>query len=440
MTPAKKDSRSVPMTLTVSLALVVLLSLLVNHYMKKINLPGLVGMLIIGILAGPYVFNILQPEVLKVSADLRMIALIVILSRAGLELKRDTLNRIGRPALLLSFVPALFEGTAITLLGPYFLHITYLESAILGAILSAVSPAVVVPLMIHFIDKKKGTKKGIPTLLLAGSSIDDVFVIVIFSILIGLYFGTHTNILLKLLEIPESIVLGIATGALIGIVLFKIFEKYNLRATKMTIVLISVAILFTWLEDVLKGKVAISALLGVMTIGFVILEKTEKRAHDISKKLSKIWILAEILLFVLVGAQVNIKIALNAGLAGIALIFLALIARSVGTYISLIGTDLNFRERIFCVISYIPKATVQAAIGAVPLEMGVQNGGVILAVAVLSILVTAPLGAIGILFSGEKWLEKEEIHQTSSNDETLYEGNPDTEPTPASENPLPETT
>jgi len=394
--------------MAVSLALVVIFGLLSAYLFEKIKLPGLLGMLIVGILSGPYVFNLLQPELMKVSADLRMVALIVILLRAGLELRKDTLNRVGRPALMLSAIPAICEGAVIALLGPYFLHISYLESAILGAILSAVSPAVVVPLMINFIDRRMGTRKGIPTLMLAGSSVDDVFVIVIFSILLGMYAGTHTNILLKLIEVPESIILGIGVGALSGYILYHVFERYKLRATKMTIVIVAVSVLLTWLEEELKTKIAMSALLGVMTVGFILLEKAEIRAHKISQKLSKVWIFAEILLFVLVGAQVNIKVAWDAGLQGAAIIFIALMARSIGTYISVMGTDLNVRERLFCVVSYIPKATVQAAIGAVPLEAGVKGGEIILAVAVLSILITAPLGAIGILFTGEKWLTKDQ--------------------------------
>jgi NhaP-type Na+/H+ or K+/H+ antiporter len=390
-----------------SIAVIVLLGLFSNYLFQKIKLPGLLGMLIIGILFGPYVFNIIRPELLKVSADLRMVALIVILLRAGLELRRDTLNRVGRAAILMSCIPAVFEGAVITVLAPPLLGISYLEGAILGSIIAAVSPAVVVPMMLQYMEKKRGTKKGIPTLILGASSVDDVFVIVVFSILLGMYTGTQTNIGVKLLEIPEAVLLGIGAGILTGYVLFHIFEKYNLRATKMTIVVVAVSVLLTWVEDSLKAKIAMSALLGVMTIGFILLEKAEIRAHKISQKLSKVWIFAEILLFVLVGAQVNIQVAWDAGLAGALLIFIALTGRSVGTYVSLIGTDLNFRERLFCVISYIPKATVQAAIGAVPFEMGVKSGDVILAVAVLSILLTAPLGAIGIMATGDRWLEKE---------------------------------
>jgi NhaP-type Na+/H+ or K+/H+ antiporter len=393
--------------MAISLAVIVIFGLIADYLFRKIRLPGLLGMLFVGILCGPYVFDIIEPELLRVSADLRMVALIVILLRAGLEMRRDTLNRVGKPALLLATIPAVFEGVVITLLGPYFLHITYLESAILGTIIAAVSPAVVVPFMINFIERRMGTKKGIPTLMLAGSSVDDVFVIVIFSILLGIFAGTDSNIFLKLLEIPESILIGIGIGAVSGYILYRIFEMYNFRATKMTIVIIAVSIMLTWLEEGIKTKVAMSALLAVMTVGFIILEKTELRAHKISQKLAKVWIFAEILLFVLVGAQVNINVAWDAGLAGAALIFIALMARSIGTYLSLTGTDLNIKERFFCVISYIPKATVQAAIGAVPLEAGIRGGDIILAVAVLSILLTAPLGAIGIMMTGERWLEKE---------------------------------
>ncbi len=394
--------------MAVSLAIIVIFGLFADYLFRKLKLPGLVGMLFTGVLCGPYVFDIIQPELLHVSSDLRMTALIVILLRAGLEMRRDTLNRVGKPVLLLAVVPAVFEGVVITLLGPHFLHITYLESAILGAIIAAVSPAVVVPFMINFIDRKIGTKKGIPTLMLAGSSIDDVFVIVIFSMLLGIYTGTNANILLKLLEIPGSILFGIGVGAITGYILYHVFERYNFRATKMTIVIVAVSILLTWLEEELKTKIAVSALLGIMTVGFIILEKTEIRAHKISAKLAKVWIFAEILLFVLVGSQVNIKVALDAGLAGVSLIFIALAARSVGTYMSVAGSELNFKEKMFCVISYVPKATVQAAIGAVPLEAGVKNGDIILAVAVLSIILTAPLGAVGIMVTGERWLGRDQ--------------------------------
>ena len=364
-------------------------------------------MLFIGILFGPYLFNLMNPELLKISTDLRMIALIVILLRAGLELRRGTLNRVGKTAIVLACVPAIFEGAVIAVLAPWLLGITQIEGAILGAIIAAVSPAVVVPFMIDFISQKRGTKKGIPTLILSASALDDVFVIVIFTILLGMATGSDESVMGRLFDIPESIVLGIAIGAAVGFIIFRLFEKYSMRATKMTMVIIAVAILLTWVEENLKDYLAISALLGVMTVGFVILEKSELRAHKISAKLAKVWLFAEILLFVLVGAQVDINLALEAGMAGAVLITVGLFARSVGTYLSLIGTDLNSKEKLFCIIAYIPKATVQAAIGAVPFEAGIPGGGVILAVAVLSILITAPLGAIGIMVAGPRLLAKE---------------------------------
>jgi NhaP-type Na+/H+ or K+/H+ antiporter len=389
----------------ISIALVVLLGLLSDYLFRKLRLPGLLGMLLVGVLIGPYVLGLMRPELMKVSADLRMVALIVILLRAGLELKRETINKVGKTAIVMSFLPALFEGTAITLAAPKLLGMSYLEAAILGSIVGAVSPAVVVPLMVDFIRKKKGTKKGIPTLILGASSLDDVFVIVVFTILLGMHSGSYGNIYLKLLDIPEAVLIGAAVGALTGYVLYRLFERFHLRATKMTIVVLACSILLTWLEEELKAKVEMSALIGVMTVGAILLEKTEHRAHKISEKLGKVWIFAEILLFVLVGAQVNVHVALDAGAAGAALIFIGLAARSIGTYLSVLGAGLNSKEKLFCVISYIPKATVQAAIGAVPLEAGVGSGEVILAVSVLSILITAPLGAIGIMVSGKRWLE-----------------------------------
>jgi NhaP-type Na+/H+ or K+/H+ antiporter len=390
--------------LAVSIALIVILGLLSDYMFRKLRLPGLVGMLLVGVVLGPYVLGLMRPELMSVSADLRMVALIVILLRAGLELRRETINRVGKTALVMSTVPAILEGAAITVVAPGLLGITYLEAAILGSIIAAVSPAVVVPLMVDFIRKQRGAKKGIPTMILGASSLDDVFVIVVFTILMGMHAGSYENIYLKLLEIPEAVLLGAVAGALTGYVLYRLFEHFHLRATKMTIVVVACSILLMWLEEELKTRLEMSALIGVMTVGVILLEKTEHRAHKISEKLSKVWIFAEILLFVLVGAQVDVRVALDAGAAGAILILVGLVARSIGTYVSVLGAGLNFREKLFCVISYIPKATVQAAIGAVPLEAGLPAGEVILAVSVLSILITAPLGAIGIMYTGRRWL------------------------------------
>lgn len=373
---------------------------------RRIRLPGLVGMLFVGVLVGPHALDILRPDMMAVSGDFRKIALIVILLRAGLELRRDTLHRVGPYAVTMSAVPALFEITAVTLLAPGLLGLTWLESAILGSILGAVSPAVVVPLMIDFMERGKGAEKGIPTLILGASAIDDVFVIVIFTVLLGMYGGGPVNWTWQILSIPISIVLGILLGLIIGYLLFRLYTRYDFKPPRRTIILMGVAIVLTWVEEILHGIVPVSALLGVMAMGFILLEKQEAIAHIISSKLKRLWVFAELLLFVLVGAQVNIKVAWDAGLAGGLLILLALLARCVGSWVALIGSGLEPGEKLFAVVSYIPKATVQAAIGAIPLAAGLPGGEVILAVAVLSIILTAPTGAIGIKFLGDRILKE----------------------------------
>ena len=390
--------------MAVSLALIILIGLLANVVFSKIKMPGLLGMLLTGIIIGPFLLNLISDDMIKASADFREIALIVILLRAGFEISSKTIRKVGKTALLMSCIPALFEGAAITIFAPYLLNISYLEAAILGSIIAAVSPAVVVPYMIDFIQRGKGSEKDIPSLIIAASSVDDIFVIVIFSSLLGLYFGNNVNIALQLMEIPVSIVLGVAAGAVLGIILCKLFKSYHMRDTKKVLIILGISILLTWAENLLKNIIPFSSLLGVMTIGAVILEKYEVLAGRLSQKFSKIWVFAEILLFVLVGAQVDIRVAFNAGLSGVIVILMGLIWRSIGVYICLLGSGLNFKEKLFCIVSYIPKATVQAAIGAIPLSAGVKSGDLILAVAVMSIIITAPLGAIGIKYFGEKYL------------------------------------
>ncbi|OQY58438.1 MAG: potassium transporter [Desulfobacteraceae bacterium 4572_88] len=388
-----------------SLALIIILGLSADYLFRRLRLPGLVGMLIAGVLVGPYVSDFMSAEMMAVSGDFRKIALVVILLRAGFELRRDTLNRVGRAALIMSSVPAIFEIAGVLLVAPFLLNITPLEAVILGCILAAVSPAVVVPLMIDFMDRGRGAKKGIPTLILGASSVDDVFVIVLFTVFLGMYGGGEVNLLVKLAEIPLSIILGIIAGLIPGYFLYRLFIKYDWQPPKRTLMVVGTAIALIWLEEACENYVPIAGLIGVMAIGFIILEKSEPVAHIISQKLKKIWVGAELLLFVLVGAQVNIHVAWKAGLAGTAVILVGLIFRSIGTYISLFGTPLTRQEKLFCVVAYVPKATVQAAIGAVPLAAGVVSGEVILAVAVLSILLTAPIGAIGIMIFGEKVLD-----------------------------------
>lgn len=394
-----------------SLAVLLILGLIVDWAFRKMTIPGLVGMLFLGVLAGPYVLGWVNPGLLAVSYDFRLLALIVILLRAGLELSKETLNRVGGRVMILAVLPAITEGAAITVLGPPLLGLSYLESAILGSILSAVSPAVVVPLMIRFMERGMGSEKGIPTMVLAASSLDDVFVIVIYSVLIGIYTGSSASIAWQLAGIPISILLGIGVGLVAGILLFKLFRRFDPRATKRVLIVLALSVLFVQGEQLLETWVPFAALLAVMTTGFILLEKDEHIAHEISAKLGKIWVFAEIVLFTLVGTQVDLGVAFEAGFAGALIIFLGLIARSIGTYFCLLGSDLTLPERMFVVVSYLPKATVQAAIGGAPLAamalvgMNQGPGEIILAVAVLSIVLTAPLGAWGISTLGERVLK-----------------------------------
>lgn len=380
--------------MTTSIAIIIILGLLANYFFIKIKLPGLLGMLLLGILLGPFAFNTLDESIISISADLRKLALIIILLRAGLGISKDNLNKVGKTAFKMSFIPGLLEGFTIIFTSMYLFDLSFIEGGILGFIIAAVSPAVVVPSMLNFIKDKIGTNKSIPTLILASASVDDVVAITIFTAFLGLYTGSNTNIAIQLLNIPISIIIGISIGAIIGILLVRLFTKYHIRDTKKTLIILGIATLLTSLQDL--NIVPIASLLGVMTIGFIILEKKESVAKRLAIKYNKIWILAEIILFVLIGSQVNIDVAFNAGFKGLILILLGLFARAIGVILSTIGTDLNIKERLFCIIAYIPKATVQAAIGAIPLSLGVESGEIILALAVLSIIITAPLGLIGI--------------------------------------------
>jgi len=390
--------------MALSLALILLLGLIFNWFFEKIKLPGLLGMLILGIVIGPYGLNLISSEILSISADLRKIALIIILLRAGLGLNRETLNKVGVPAIKMSCIPGIFEGLIIMFTASYLLDISLIEGGILGFIIAAVSPAVIVPQMLDLIDKRVGEEKGIPTLILAGASVDDVFAITLFTTFLSLYGGININLFRQLLNIPIAITLGILLGVALGFLMVTLFKKFKIRDTKKVLIILGTAIMLNSMEDFLEGFVPIASLLGVMAIGFILLEKHPIAANSVSSKFNKIWVFAQLLLFVLVGSEVNIHVAINSGLIGIIIIFIGLIGRSTGVLLSLSGTNFNLKERFFCVISYIPKATVQAAIGSVPLSMGVASGEIILAIAVLSILITAPLGAIGIKTTSGKWL------------------------------------
>lgn len=379
-----------------SLGIITVLGLLANYIFTKLKLPGLLGMLLLGIIFGPFGLGILNDDLMRVSSDFREIALIIILLRAGLGLDWDELKSIGRPAVKLSFIPVILEGLTVMILSTILFDLSLIEGGILGFIIAAVSPAVVVPLMIELKERGMGTDKNIPTLILAGASLDDIVAITIFSSFLGLYTGEKINIFLQFLKVPTSIILGIGIGFIIGFVLVFLFKKYHIRDTKKVLMIVGVAILMMELENILSSRIQIAGLLGVMTIGFVILLRRNVVAKRLALKFNKIWVLAEILLFVLVGAQVDLSVAINAGRLGIILILGGLIMRSIGVFISLIGSNLNKKERLFVAVSYTPKATVQAAMGSVPLAYGVVSGDMILAVSVLAIVITAPIGAIGI--------------------------------------------
>ena len=327
--------------MAISLALIIILGLGADYLFRRLKLPGLVGMLLVGILVGPHVLGLLKPEMMAVSADFRKIALIVILLRAGFTLRRETLNRTARPALLMSFVPASFEIAGVSLAAVYLFHFSWLQAAMLGAIIGAVSPAVVVPMMIYFMEQGKGAKKGIPTFVLAGSALDNVFAIVIFTQFLSLYQGVKSSLLWDLASIPVAVILGTLLGLVAGYLLYLFFSRYELASPRRTIMVLGVAIVLTWIGDLAKDLVPIASLLGVLAMGLVILEKAESLGHLISQKLQRLWVFAELLLFVLVGAQVNPKVAWGAGAAGLAIIGFGLIFRSLGTYLSVLGAGLD---------------------------------------------------------------------------------------------------
>lgn len=388
-----------------SLALILALGFTFSGILNKIKLPGLLGMILTGVILGPGVFNAIDPKILNISSELRQIALIVILMRAGLSIDLKDLKKVGRPAILMCFVPATFEILAVTGLAPLLFHISYLEAAILGTVLAAVSPAVIVPRMLHLMETGEGKSKSIPQLIMAGASIDDIYVIVLFTALLGLYKGESLNVL-TFIEIPIAIILGLLIGLASGFILTKLFKKIHMRDTVKVLIILSTAFFLVSFESLLKTIVPFSGLLAVMAMGASILKYYEVLAKRLMGKFSKLWVAAEILLFVLVGAAVNINNLSQAGIYSLILIIFALVIRTLGVNISLLKTPLNFKERIFCSIAYIPKATVQAAIGAIPLANGVTSGNLILTTAVLAIFVSAPLGAIGIDLTHSKLLNK----------------------------------
>lgn len=396
-----------------SLALIFLVGLCMAAICQKLKLPRIIGMLVTGMVLGPYVLDFLDSSILSISAELRKMALIIILLKAGLSLNLNDLKKVGRPAILLAFVPASFEIVGYVLFAPIFLGISRIDAAVMGAVLAAVSPAVVVPRMVQLMEEKYGTKQSIPQMIMAGASCDDIFVIVLFTTFLGMAQGAKVS-LLRFVNVPVSIFLGILLGAVIGYVLYRFFEtaykhqNYVRNSTKVILVL-GVSFLLTAVEGWLDGKVAVSGLLAVVSMACVLKAKCIPAVSKrLSEKFGKLWIAAEVILFVLVGAAVDLRYTAAAGGFAVLVIFLSLIFRMAGVFVCVLGTGLSWKERLFCAISYLPKATVQAAIGSVPLTAGLGCGKMILSVAVLAILITAPLGALGMDLTYKKLLAREE--------------------------------
>lgn len=388
-----------------SLGIMLLSALLAASLCKKLRLPPLIGMLAVGIAIGPYALDLIDGSILDISPELRKIALIIILTRAGLSLDLAALKRVGRPAILMCFVPACFEILGMALLAPLLLHIRLMEALILGAVIGAVSPAVIVPKMLKLSEEGYGTDKGIPQLLLAGASVDDVFVIVMFSTFTGLEKnGTFSAF--SLATIPVSVMLGVAAGLGIGCLLGKLFEKVHIRDTEKLLLFLCAASFLVAFEDTFGEKVPFSALIAVMSIGIAVQKIQPMAAERLSARFNKLWVAAEIFLFVLVGACVNLPYAAKAGISTVILILLVLLFRMAGVFVCLIKTNLNLKERLFCMLAYTPKATVQAAIGGIPLALGLACGETVLTAAVIAILLTAPLGALLIDKTYKKLLDR----------------------------------
>ena len=386
-----------------SIALMLLVGMLAGWGCKKLHLPGLLGMIFTGIVLGPFALNLIDGTILSISSELRRIALIIILTRAGLSLDINDLKKVGRPAILMCFVPACFEMTGMIILAPLLLHISYIEAAVMGAVIAAVSPAVIVPKMLKLMDEGYGVNKSVPQMILAGASVDDVFVIVMFSVFTGLAQGNGVSAV-SFIRIPVSIILGILIGMAAGTILAIYFKKIHIRDTVKVIILLCISFLLVTAEDRFSDIIPFASLIAVLCIGIALQRNRKEAAVRLSVKFNKLWVCAEVILFVLVGATVNISYAISAGISAVMLIFGVLLFRMAGVFVCMIKTKLNMRERFFCVISYMPKATVQAAIGGVPLSMGLACGNIVLTVAVLAIIITAPLGAFLIDLTYKRFL------------------------------------
>lgn len=388
-----------------SLALILIVGFLLSSIFVRLRLPGLLGLILTGIILGPYWLDLLDPKLLSISTEIRQIALIVILFRAGLTINLGDLKKNGRPAILMTFLPATFEIITVIIVAPLLFGISTLEAAILGAVLGAVSPAIVVPRMIGLIESGYGKAKGIPQMILAGASVDDVFVIVLFTSFLSMFQGNGFSIA-SLLSVPVAIVFGLLLGIVVGYIMVKLFKYFHIQDTMKVLLILSICFSMVALEESLEGVFPLSGLLGVMGLGGIMLKLYPLLAKRINSKFSKIWVGSEIFLFVLVGSATDITALSEAGFAVILLIIISLFFRMVAVFLSVSGTDLTIKEKLFTAGAYTPKATVQAAIGSIPLAMGVPAGSLILTVAVLAIIITAPFGASFIDLSHKKLLQK----------------------------------
>nr|WP_330377695.1 cation:proton antiporter [Cellulosilyticum ruminicola] len=378
---------------------------IIRHGFKKIKLPSLIGMILVGIILGPYALNLLDNKLLDISSELRKIALVIILTRAGFSLNIKDLKKVGRPVILMCFVPACFEILSVVLIGTTLFDMRLIDAAIMGSVIAAVSPAVIVPRIIRLMEEGYGTKKSIPQLILAGASVDDVFVIVLFTAFTGLAAGERVSAM-SFVQIPIAIIMGVLVGVAVGYFLNFFFGKWHMRDTIKVLIILSVSFLLLELETLLEGIVPVSGLLAIMSLGIVLSQVNSDLAKRMSLKYNKLWLGTEIILFVLVGATVDLKYVVSAGVTAITIVVGALLIRMLGVFVALLKTELTMKERFFCMLAYTPKATVQAAIGGVPLSMGLSCGQEVLTVAVLAILITAPFGAICVDASYKKLLTK----------------------------------
>ena len=378
-----------------SIGLILILGFIIGSLLSKIKIPGLIGMIIVGLIIGPYCLGLIDDKVLLISNELRQIALVIILTRAGLNLDIESLKKIGRPAILMSFIPATCEIIGVTIISLLLLDLSLFESILLGTVLAAVSPAVVSPRMIKLIENKFGEKHQVPKLILAGSSVDDIYVIVLFYTFLGLVENNNFNVV-SVTMIPVTIILGILLGIIVGLFLSYVLKKSNFTNTINVLIILSVSFLMIGLENIIKDYISISSLLGIMVMGIVILFKNKEKSKDLSKGYNNLWLFFEIILFVLVGASIDFSYALSNAFVATIIVLIGLLFRTIGVCLCLIKTNLTYKERIFTIIAYIPKATVQASIGGIALSLGLPCGSIILTVSVIAILLTAPIGALFI--------------------------------------------